>query len=191
MTPTERVKAKMALQLSKLPTKSASSGESAENNTPGARGWERFSFDKEAPVDNDTEETLDETDREIQEAQRKIQPLLSRIDQSHEDAIFGPVTIPCSISTGLPSPKFDSSQNPPSPKRLRKTKEPETEDPNELASSKVAVQQRNLQNEWLRRKEAMRNALSGNPQAVSEPPPPRKPAPVKHAPISFQLNYKN
>lgn len=49
MTPAERVKAKMKLQLSQTAAKDTTMGMSS--------GWERFDFNKDAPLDDDDEET--------------------------------------------------------------------------------------------------------------------------------------
>ncbi len=96
------------------------------------------------------------------------------------------------------------------PKRARadvtKSAVPEKET-NELASTKVAVQQRNRQNEWLRKVESMRNAQLGIAEPTTEvffffllfllywflnqQPQSAKSTAPKHAPVSFQLNYKN
>ncbi|XP_027331688.1 probable ATP-dependent RNA helicase DDX46 [Abrus precatorius] len=96
MSSAERVKAKMKLQLSKT---------AAQDSEKGV-GWERFEFNKDAPLDDDEEIEAAEDDASLVkhvgqsfrfsavEARREEQ-----IQAAHEEAMFGATTHPPPIST--------------------------------------------------------------------------------------------
>lgn len=106
MNPAERVKAKMRLQLSETVVKDSSKGMSAE--------WERFDFNKEAPLDDDTKldhfgddiGAKDDTGflrntgvtfgSSISQANRE-----AKIQAAHEAAIFGALIHPSSNTSDL------------------------------------------------------------------------------------------
>ncbi|KAJ3688818.1 hypothetical protein LUZ61_017982 [Rhynchospora tenuis] len=89
MTPAERVKAKTKLQLSETAAKDPTKGM--------AKGWERFNFDKDAPLDNEDEE-IDAADddasimKDIGKSFRFSAVQAKREDEirkAHDEAIFG------------------------------------------------------------------------------------------------------
>jgi hypothetical protein len=164
-----------------------------ENDQSGDRGWERWKFDKNAPVDTSIESnshipsssiiyvylsfeqghSLDETEEDIIAAKRRIHAqahTMSHNDKSHEEAIFGR-SLPSSQpsvpslqtkvpdeekkSNSIPSTKIQETDN---PKKQSDNKTNNEEKINNITNSKLAVQQRSRQNEWLRRVEAMREA---------------------------------
>lgn len=106
MNPVERVKAKMRLQLSETVVKDSSKGMSAE--------WERFDFNKEAPLDDDTKldhfgddtGARDDTGflqntgatfgSSISQANRE-----AKVQAAHEAAIFGTLIHPSSNTSDL------------------------------------------------------------------------------------------
>ncbi|KAI9087641.1 hypothetical protein K1719_030511 [Acacia pycnantha] len=93
MSPAERVKAKMKLQLS----------ETAENDSEKGVGWERFEFNKDAPLDDEEIEVAEDDASLVKhigqsfrfsavEARREEQ-----IKAAHEEAMFGAPAFPPSI----------------------------------------------------------------------------------------------
>lgn len=98
MSSAERVKAKMKLQLSETAAQDSEKGE----------GWERFEFNKDAPLDDDDEVEVTEDDASLVkhigqsfrfsavEARREEQ-----IQAAHEEAMFGATAL-------LPPPSTDS-----------------------------------------------------------------------------------
>jgi hypothetical protein len=226
MTPSEKVKARMNLQLFKV----ASKDEDLKPTTPvsdvsvspdpskqqtEARGWERWRFDKTAPVvtQNDDDAPLDETEAEIQAARYKMQSNTapSKTDLSHEDAIFGRYTgfsqtYPSSTQKSNKQEKHEDVSpmqgnkhgSPSLEKRVEGTSSNNIEQ-NALINSKIMVQQRNRQNEWLRRVDAMRSARSGTGQPSEQhvPQPPLQPQQLQPLPptttresVSFQFTNK-
>ncbi|XP_057465581.1 uncharacterized protein LOC130755224 [Actinidia eriantha] len=97
MSPAERVKAKMKLQLSEAAEKDATKGLGS--------GWERFEFDKDAPLDDeDIEVTEDDAAlvKHIGQSFRFSAVEARREDQikaAHDEAMFGTVSIPQSVNT--------------------------------------------------------------------------------------------
>ncbi|XVE54898.1 hypothetical protein DITRI_Ditri03aG0119100 [Diplodiscus trichospermus] len=97
MSPAERVKAKMKLQLA----------ETAEKDPTKGPGWERFEFDKDAPLDDEEIEVAEDDAKVVKhigqsfrfsaiEARREEQ-----IKAAHDDAIFGTskVSLPVTVDT--------------------------------------------------------------------------------------------
>ncbi|KAJ8772945.1 hypothetical protein K2173_028122 [Erythroxylum novogranatense] len=96
MTRAERVKARMKFQLNQT------AKDDAANSGPG---WERFEFDKDAPLDDEEETEVAEDDVEVVkrlghsfrfsviEARREEQ-----LKAAHDEAIFGAPTLPLSIA---------------------------------------------------------------------------------------------
>ncbi|KAG1364356.1 serine/threonine-protein kinase fray2 [Cocos nucifera] len=103
MTPAERVKAKMKLQLSETAAKDTARGV----NT----GWERFDFNKDAPLDDDDEIEVADDDASLVkdigksfrfsavEAKREEQ-----VKAAHDEAIFG-------ASTASPIPEIGTTED--------------------------------------------------------------------------------
>ncbi|KAG6386131.1 hypothetical protein SASPL_155022 [Salvia splendens] len=88
MTPAERVKAKMKLQLSKTAENDESIGKGS--------GWERFEFDKDAPLDDEEEiEAADDDDALVKKMGQsfRFSAVSARKEEEmkalHDDAIFG------------------------------------------------------------------------------------------------------
>ncbi|XP_072995832.1 uncharacterized protein [Typha latifolia] len=78
MTPAERVKAKMKLQLSETAAKDTSRGMSA--------GWERFDFNKDAPLDDDDEiEAADDDASVVKDIGKSFR--LSAVEAKHEEEL--------------------------------------------------------------------------------------------------------
>lgn len=108
MSPAERVKAKMKLQLSETAKKDATNGMGS--------GWERFDFDKDAPLDDEEIEEADD-DKELVkhigqsfrlsavEARRE-----ERIKATHDEAIFGTSSLPPAVDTDSED-EGDNNQN--------------------------------------------------------------------------------
>ncbi|KAL9249116.1 hypothetical protein AKJ16_DCAP02152 [Drosera capensis] len=97
MTPAERVKAKMKLQLSQTAEKDSMLGSGS--------GWERFDFDKDAPVDDEEMEVADDDAAVVKrigqsfrfskvEARRE-----EEIRDAHDAAMFGAPVLPPSVSS--------------------------------------------------------------------------------------------
>ncbi|TKY55156.1 E2F transcription factor E2FE [Spatholobus suberectus] len=95
MSSAERVKAKMKLQLS----------ETAARDSEKGMGWERFEFNKDAPLDDEEIEVAEDDASLVKhigqsfrfsavEARREEQ-----IQAAHEEAMFGATALPPSIST--------------------------------------------------------------------------------------------
>ncbi|KAJ4712246.1 arginine/serine-rich protein PNISR-like isoform X1 [Melia azedarach] len=95
MTPAERVKAKMKLQLA----------ETAEKDETKGSGWERFEFDKDAPVDDEEIEAAEDDAAIVKhigqsfrfsaiEARRE-----EHIKAAHDEAMFGASAVPPSVSS--------------------------------------------------------------------------------------------
>ncbi|KAK0586226.1 hypothetical protein LWI29_003149 [Acer saccharum] len=107
MTPAERVKAKMKLQL-------AETAEKDETKGMGS-GWERFEFDKDAPLDDEELEVADDDVALVKhigqsfrfsaiEARREEQ-----IKTAHDEAMFGTSAVPPSVSSDS-EPEADNSE---------------------------------------------------------------------------------
>ncbi|TXG50344.1 hypothetical protein EZV62_022868 [Acer yangbiense] len=106
-TPAERVKAKMKLQL-------AETAEKDETKGMGS-GWERFEFDKDAPLDDEELEVADDDVALVKhigqsfrfsaiEARREEQ-----IKAAHDEAMFGTSAVPPSVSSDS-EPEADNSE---------------------------------------------------------------------------------
>lgn len=103
MTPAEKVKAKMKLQLSETAAKDTARG----MNT----GWERFDFNKDAPLDDDDEIEVADDDASLVkdigksfrfsavEAKRE-----EEVKAAHDEAMFG-------VSAASPAPEMGSTEN--------------------------------------------------------------------------------
>lgn len=115
MSPAERVKAKMKLQLAETARKDPTKGMGS--------GWERFEFDKDAPLDDEEVEAAGDDAAVLKqighsfrfsaiEARREEQ-----LKTAHDEAIFGSSTVPTSIGVNSESEeeneKKDSSINAP------------------------------------------------------------------------------
>ncbi|KAL4633917.1 hypothetical protein ACB092_04G158100 [Castanea dentata] len=112
MTPAERVKAKMKLQL-------AETAEKDETKGMGS-GWERFEFNKDAPLDDEEIEAAEDDKALVKhigqsfrfsavETRREEQ-----IKAAHDEAMFGASSIPPSISESEPEMednKEESNEN--------------------------------------------------------------------------------
>ncbi|XVF12168.1 hypothetical protein REPUB_Repub08aG0091100 [Reevesia pubescens] len=111
MSPAERVKAKMKLQLA----------ETAEKDPTKGPGWERFEFDKDAPLDDEEIEVAEDDAALVKhigqsfrfsaiEARREEQ-----IKAAHDEAIFGTSTVNLSVTADIESDeenlKKDSNDN--------------------------------------------------------------------------------
>lgn len=105
MTPAERVKAKMKLQLAETANKDETKGS----------GWERFEFDKDAPLDDEEIEAAEDDAALVKhigqsfrfsaiEARREEQ-----IKAAHDEAMFGASAVPPSVSSDS-EPEPDSSE---------------------------------------------------------------------------------
>ncbi|KAM3203218.1 hypothetical protein P3L10_030844 [Capsicum annuum] len=87
MTPAERVKAKMKLQLSE-------SARKEETNSMGS-GWERFDFDKDAPLDDEEIEAVEDDGALVNHTGKsfRFSAVATRrgekIKAAHDEAIFG------------------------------------------------------------------------------------------------------
>ncbi|KAM7479946.1 hypothetical protein LguiA_028159 [Lonicera macranthoides] len=94
MTPAERVKAKMKLQLSETSKKDATNGMGS--------GWERFDFDKDAPLDDEEIEAAEddaELVKHIGQSFRFNAVKAKREDEikaAHDEAMFGVSSVPLS-----------------------------------------------------------------------------------------------
>ncbi|KAL7192054.1 hypothetical protein ACSBR2_023993 [Camellia fascicularis] len=97
MSPAERVKAKMKLQLSETAEKDAT-------NSMGS-GWERFEFNKDAPLDDEEIEAVEddaELVKHIGQSFRFSAVETRREDQikaAHDEAMFGASSIPLNVNT--------------------------------------------------------------------------------------------
>lgn len=105
MTPAERVKAKMKLQLA----------ETADKDETKGSGWERFEFDKDAPLDDEEIEAAEDDAALVKhigqsfrfsaiEARREEQ-----IKAAHDEAMFGASAVPPSVSSDN-EPELDNSE---------------------------------------------------------------------------------
>ncbi|XP_078174217.1 serine/arginine-rich splicing factor [Carex rostrata] len=113
MTPAEQVKAKMKLQLSQTASKDATKGMT--------RGWERFDFDKDAPLDNEDEEIEAADDdaslmNDIGKSFRFSAVQAKREDEirrAHDEAIFGGPTlsVPHAEPTGFSISREETNEN--------------------------------------------------------------------------------
>ncbi|XP_020582716.1 uncharacterized protein LOC110026196 [Phalaenopsis equestris] len=118
MTPAERVKAKMKLQLSQTAAKDSAMGMSS--------GWERFDFNKDAPLDDDSDEIeVAEDDaslvKEIGNSFRFSAVQAKREEQikaAHDEAMFGASTISPVITESETSKDAEKSGNENQPKNL-------------------------------------------------------------------------
>ncbi|GJU56322.1 serine/arginine-related protein 53 [Tanacetum coccineum] len=112
MTPAERVKAKMKLQLS-------ATAKQDEANGMGS-GWERFNFDKDAPLDDEEEIEAAEDDGDLMkhigqtfrfsavEARRE-----EKVKATHDEAIFGTPSLPPPVDTDSePEAKNSTKESP-------------------------------------------------------------------------------
>ncbi|PIA40314.1 hypothetical protein AQUCO_02500185v1 [Aquilegia coerulea] len=97
MSPAERVKAKMKLQLSQTAEKDADKGMGA--------GWERFQFNKDAPLDDEEIEVAEDDAAVVKKMGQSFrfsalqEKREEQIKDAHDQAMFGvPVAQPC-IST--------------------------------------------------------------------------------------------
>ncbi|CAA6670599.1 unnamed protein product [Spirodela intermedia] len=87
MTPAERVKAKMKLQLSQTAAKDMANGVTT--------GWERFDFDKEAPLDDEEIEVAEDDESLVKDIGRsfRLTAVESRREEevkaAHDQAMFG------------------------------------------------------------------------------------------------------
>lgn len=97
MTPAERVKAKMKIQLSQTAEKDAKIG--------AGSGWERFEFDKDAPVDDEQIEATDDDAalvKHINQTFRFASLESKREDEiraAHDEAMFGAPAAPAESDT--------------------------------------------------------------------------------------------
>ncbi|KAK2663850.1 hypothetical protein Ddye_002424 [Dipteronia dyeriana] len=107
MTPAERVKAKMKLQLAETAEKDEAKGMGP--------GWERFEFDKDAPLDDEELEVADDDVALVKhigqsfrfsaiEARREEQ-----IKAAHDEAMFGTSAVPPAVSSDS-EPEADNSK---------------------------------------------------------------------------------
>ncbi|KAJ4805578.1 hypothetical protein LUZ62_018144 [Rhynchospora pubera] len=113
MTPAERVKAKTKLQLSETAAKDPTKGM--------AKGWERFNFDKDAPLDNEDEEIEAADDdasimKDIGKSFRFSAVEAKREDEirkAHDEAMFGGSTLSVSHTelTDFNISREDSDEN--------------------------------------------------------------------------------
>ncbi|GAB2213199.1 hypothetical protein Droror1_Dr00021220 [Drosera rotundifolia] len=97
MTPAERVKAKMKLQLSQTAEKDSMMGSGS--------GWERFDFNKDAPLDDEEMEVADDDAAVVKRIGQsfrfsKIEARREKeIRDAHEAAMFGAPALPPSVSS--------------------------------------------------------------------------------------------
>ncbi|KAJ4778720.1 hypothetical protein LUZ62_062977 [Rhynchospora pubera] len=113
MTPPERVKVKTKLQLSETAAKDPTKGM--------AKGWERFNFDKDAPLDNEDEEIEAADDdasimKDIGKSFRFSAVEAKREDEirkAHDEAMFGGSTLSVSHTelTDFNISREDSDEN--------------------------------------------------------------------------------
>ncbi|KAJ1694902.1 hypothetical protein LUZ63_011600 [Rhynchospora breviuscula] len=113
MTPAERVKAKTKLQLSETAAKDPTKGM--------AKGWERFNFDKDAPLDDENEEIEAADDdasimKDIGKSFRFSAVEAKREDEirkAHDEAMFGGSTLSVSHTelTDFDISREDSDEN--------------------------------------------------------------------------------
>ncbi|OMO85783.1 hypothetical protein COLO4_21450 [Corchorus olitorius] len=111
LSPAERVKARMKLQLA----------ETARKDLTKGPGWERFEFDKDAPLDDEDIEVAEDDAAVLKhigqsfrystiEARRE-----EEIRAAHDEAIFGAPTVSLSVTTDneldLENHKLDSSNS--------------------------------------------------------------------------------
>lgn len=107
MTPAERVKAKMKLQLAETAQKDPTKGM--------GEGWERFEFNKDAPLDDEEIEAAEDDKVLVKhigqsfrfsavEAKREEQ-----IKAAHDEAMFGASSLPPSMNTES-EPKVEDSE---------------------------------------------------------------------------------
>jgi len=227
MSPAEKLKARTNIQLNKISKEdqllTSSSSSSSSPPTEGSicstadRGWERYRFDKNVPVDDipDEDIQLDETEAAIQAVRNRTQkqqqqrPLstssqfqsqkvggreeissnngLSAAEIAHEQAIFGGIS-------SIHNNNVEISQTTHKDKK-RKESEPTIESKTEvdsLINKKVTTHQRGMQNEWLRRVEMMRAAKTSGTQSQNQDklvplPTSDTVSKEKRAPIFFQL----
>jgi hypothetical protein len=101
MTPAEKVKAKLKLQLSETAKKDATNGMDS--------GWERFDFDKDAPLDDEEIEAAEDDVELVKHIGQsfRLNAVKARkedeIKAAHDEAMFG-------ASSVLPSANTDSAR---------------------------------------------------------------------------------
>lgn len=106
MTAAERVKAKMKLQLSKTAEKDAKIGSGS--------GWERFEFDKDAPVDDEEIEAADDDAAVVKNINKTFRfasletKREDEIQAAHDEAMFGAPAAPTDSHT---SDSEEASEN--------------------------------------------------------------------------------
>ncbi|XP_006644557.3 serine/Arginine-related protein 53 isoform X2 [Oryza brachyantha] len=147
MTPAEKVKAKMKLQLSETASKDSTLGNATV-------GWERFQFNKDAPLDEDDNgvEVANDDASLVKHIGKSFR--LSAVESKHEDmvrdahdnAIFGVPTysIVDTETTGVELKTNDESE---------KAEDVETEPSSSLISDKVLAMQRGS---WRERAQKLR-----------------------------------
>lgn len=144
MSPADRVKAKMKLQLAETVEKDA---------TKGSSGWERFEFNKDAPLDDeDIEAAEDDTTlvKHIGQSFRFSAVEAKREEQiraAHDEAIFGAPVI-------LPSIATDDEAEPETETETEKKESNGSELAASLLSEKVLAKQ---QGSWRDRARRQRN----------------------------------
>lgn len=95
MSAAERVKAKMKLQLSETAKKDATKGS----------GWERFEFDKDAPLDDEEIEAVEDDAALVKHIGQSFRYSAvetrreEQIKSAHDEAMFGASSIPRSVTT--------------------------------------------------------------------------------------------
>lgn len=110
MTPAERVKAKMKLQLSETAEKDATKGMGS--------GWERFEFNKDAPLDDEEIEAAEDDAMLVKHVGQSFRFSAvetrreEQIKAAHDEAIFGGSTIPPSnFSDNEPEVENDTKES--------------------------------------------------------------------------------
>ncbi|XP_059644135.1 uncharacterized protein LOC132285915 [Cornus florida] len=97
MSPAQRVKAKMKFQLSETAEKDATNGMGS--------GWERFEFNKDAPLDDEEIEAAEDDEALVKNIGRsfRFSAVEARreeeIKAAHDEAMFGASSIPLPINT--------------------------------------------------------------------------------------------
>lgn len=95
MSAAERVKAKMKLQLSETAKKDATKGS----------GWERFEFEKDAPLDDEEIEAVEDDVALVKHIGQSFRYSAvetrreEQIKSAHDEAMFGASSIPRSVTT--------------------------------------------------------------------------------------------
>ncbi|KAL1810295.1 hypothetical protein ACET3Z_027285 [Daucus carota] len=97
MSPAERVKEKMKLQLSETAKKDATNGKGP--------GWERFDFDKDAPLDDEEIEAADDDKELVKHIGQSFRFSTvetkneEKLKAAHDEAMFGAPTFAPAVST--------------------------------------------------------------------------------------------